>query len=229
MYDDKIIGANIKNARLYRNYSQDYLAGKLNISQNAYSKVELGYTKITLHRLLFIADLLLVEPTRLMEQSPIHPDVKKVSEIHLVKKLLETICVATGMGFSAIARVTEDKWIACSVCDKIQFGLEAGGELRLETTICNEIRQHGKAVVISNVDNDAGFANHLTPELYGFKSYISMPILRQDGSFFGTLCAIDPKPANLNNPQTIGMFKSFAELISFHLNAVEQTFYLAIT
>jgi signal transduction histidine kinase len=39
---------------------------------------------------------------------------------------------------------------------------------------------------------------------------------------FGTLCAIDPRPARLNNPETIGMFKLFAELIAFHLHANER-------
>jgi signal transduction histidine kinase len=49
-----------------------------------------------------------------------------------------------------------------------------------------------------------------------------MPIYRRDGSFFGTLCAIDPRPAKLKNPQIIGMFKLFAELISFHVDAQER-------
>jgi signal transduction histidine kinase len=49
-----------------------------------------------------------------------------------------------------------------------------------------------------------------------------MPILRGDGAFFGTLCALDPKPAKLNNPATIGMFKLFAELIAAHLDAGER-------
>ena len=39
------------------------------------------------------------------------------------------------------------------------------------------------------------------------------------GSFFGTLCAIDPRPAKLNRPEIIGMFKNFAQLIAFHLEA----------
>ena len=38
--------------------------------------------------------------------------------------------------------------------------------------------------------------------MYGFQSYISMPIILTDGSFFGTLCAIDPRPRKLNNPET---------------------------
>ena len=49
-----------------------------------------------------------------------------------------------------------------------------------------------------------------------------MPIFRRDGTFFGTLCAIDPKPAKLKNPQIVGMFKLFAELISFNVDAQER-------
>lgn len=54
----KAIAANIRKKREYRNYTQEYLAFKLNISQNAYSKIELGYTKITLERLFQIAEVL---------------------------------------------------------------------------------------------------------------------------------------------------------------------------
>ena len=49
-----------------------------------------------------------------------------------------------------------------------------------------------------------------------------MPIILQNGAFFGTLCAIDPRPARLNRPEVIGMFKNFAQLIAFHLDAQER-------
>ena len=62
----KKVAANIKNARLYRNYSQDYLAMKLNISQNAYSKIELGYTRVTMQRLFIIAEVLEIDVAELI-------------------------------------------------------------------------------------------------------------------------------------------------------------------
>jgi len=34
-----------------------------------------------------------------------------------------------------------------------------------------------------------------------------MPIILADATFFGTLCAIDPRPASLNTSQTVGVFK----------------------
>jgi signal transduction histidine kinase len=152
----------------------------------------------------------------------IQADIDAIGSIAAVPTILEVICRTTGMGFAAIARVTDQQWIACSVLDEINFGLLPGGELKLETTICHEIRQSGNGVVIDHVENDEAFCGHPTPAMYGFQSYISMPITRKDGGFFGTLCAIDPRPAKLNNPQTIGMFKLYAELISFHLNAIEE-------
>ena len=151
----------------------------------------------------------------------IHKDVVAIENIPVVANMFEVICRTTGMGFVAIARVTEDKWVACAVRDDIFFGLKPGDELKIETTICNEIRQHHNPVVIDHVAKDADFASHHTPAMYGFQSYISIPIMKKDGSFFGTLCAIDPRPAKLKNPETIGMFKLFAELISFHLGAIE--------
>ena len=148
-------------------------------------------------------------------------DISNVNRIPIVPMMLEVICRSTGMGFAAIARVTSDRWIACTVRDEIAFGMETGGELRVETTICNEIRQSGRPVIINNVSESPEFRQHHTPLMYGFQSYISVPIILKDGSFFGTLCAIDPKPADLNNTKTIGMFNLFAELISFHLHSME--------
>jgi GAF domain-containing protein len=148
-------------------------------------------------------------------------EVEAVSRMSIIPILLEIVCRTTGMGFAAVARVTEEQWIACGVKDEIKFGLLVGDELKVDTTICHEIRQSGEGVVIDNVDEDEFYRVHHTPAKYGFKSYISIPITRQDQRFFGTLCAIDPRPALLNTPEIIGMLKTYARLISFHLNARE--------
>jgi hypothetical protein len=145
-------------------------------------------------------------------------DVETIGRIEAVPMILEVVCRTTGMGFAAVARVTEDRWIACAVRDEIAFGLVPGGELEVGTTICDEIRQSGQAVVIDHVAQDAEFRGHPTPAQYGFQSYISQPIFR-DGKFFGTLCAIDPRPAQLKNPAVTGMFKLFAELIAQHMES----------
>jgi len=63
----KSVAVNIRKIREHLNYTQEYLAMKLNISQNAYSKIELGYTKITLERLYQIAQVLEVDLIELIK------------------------------------------------------------------------------------------------------------------------------------------------------------------
>src|ERR1700691_4900958 len=146
-------------------------------------------------------------------------DIATIGSIEAVPSILQVVCHATGMGFAAVARVTEGRWVACSVLDQIKFGLKPGGELKVETTICHEIQQSREPVVIDHVAEDDSWRHHATPAMYGFQSYISVPIILADGSFFGTLCAIDPRPRRLDGQEIIGMFKLFADLIAANLNA----------
>ena len=152
-------------------------------------------------------------------QDELLKDMEAVRQIPVVPTMLEIICQTTGMGFAAIARVTTDRWVACSVRDEVEFGLKEGGELKIETTLCNEIRDSREPVIIENVEKDPQYKHHHTPKIYGLQSYISFPILLQDGTFFGTLCAIDSKPARLKTPKVIDTFKMFTELLAFHLKS----------
>ena len=63
----RAVAINIRKIRESKDFTQDYLAMKLSISQNAYSKIELGYTKITLERLFQIAQILEVDVIELIK------------------------------------------------------------------------------------------------------------------------------------------------------------------
>ena len=149
-------------------------------------------------------------------------DVASVGRLDVVPTILEVICRTTGLGFSAVARVTDKRWIACAVRDEIAFGLKPGGELQVETTICDEIRDTGRLVAIDHVAEDEAYCGHPTPKMYGFQSYISVPIRLNDGQFFGTLCGIDPRPRRVSTRETIAMFELFANLIALHLEGEQR-------
>ncbi|SEQ82677.1 helix-turn-helix domain-containing protein [Pedobacter rhizosphaerae] len=72
----KNVAGNIRKIREYRDYTQDYLAAKLKISQNAYSKIELGYSKLTVDRLFQIAAILEVQVTHFLTMN--HNDLIKI-------------------------------------------------------------------------------------------------------------------------------------------------------
>jgi len=62
----RLAAINIRKTREFKGYTQDYLAAKIGISQNAYSKIELGYSKISIDRLFEISILLGVDATALI-------------------------------------------------------------------------------------------------------------------------------------------------------------------
>lgn len=130
-----------------------------------------------------------------------------------LRAMLREICDATGMGFAAVARVTEHRWIACQVEDRIEFGLEPGGELKVRETICDEIRDSGEAILFDDASDDIKWSRHPVPVLYGFKSYCSFPVYLDDGSFFGTLCAIDPAPRRVTDEAIVAMFTAYSRRV----------------
>jgi len=146
-------------------------------------------------------------------------DVALLGDDDAVRHVLAEVCALTGMGFSAVAHVTQDRWIACQVDDRIDFGLDPGAELEVRKTICDEIRQSGKAIIIDDTDADRDWWNHPVPLLYGFHSYVSLPITLEDGSFFGTLCAIDPEPRTGRIADHLGELEALARQVARILQA----------
>lgn len=156
-----------------------------------------------------------------MERHDFQDDIDAIARSAVVPTLLETISLATGMGFAAVARVTTSRWVTCRAVYKMSFGLTPGDELDVESTLCHEVRQFDRELVIDDVHSDPVYVNHHSPARYGYRSYISVPIHRADGSFFGTLCAIDPEPRKLNEERTLAMFRLFAKMIGETLDADE--------
>jgi len=136
-----------------------------------------------------------------------------------IRAILLEVCNATHMGFVAVARVTDDRWIAAQVLDRIEFGLDPGEELDVKKTICDEIRQCGQAIIIDRIADDPEWRTHPVPMLYGFESYVSLPIFLADGTFYGTLCAIDPEPRTLNGPEMVAQLTLRAERVASILSA----------
>ncbi|MFM9923181.1 GAF domain-containing sensor histidine kinase [Variovorax sp. H27-G14] len=149
-------------------------------------------------------------------------DVAAIGRISAVPALLKVICQNTGMGFAAVARVTNGTWTACAVEDTIAFGLLPGGQLEVNTTLCSESRMARQPVVIDRASTDPVYFNHHTPRMYNIESYISVPIIHTNGDYFGNLCAIDPRPAVVSDPRVVAMFTAFADLIARQLENEER-------
>jgi len=148
-------------------------------------------------------------------------DVDRIQRMEAVPRILKAVAEITGMRFAAVARVTETRWTACAVLDELGFGLEPGGDLELQTTICDEIRLHQQPVAFDHASEHPVFSRHHTPLQYGLESYVSVPIFRGSGEFFGTLCAIDSRPAEVDNTRVLKSLQLFAEMIGMQLELID--------
>ncbi len=74
---------------------------------------------------------------------------------------------------------------------------------------------------INHASTDPRFQNHPGLSLYGIESYLAVPLVRRDGSTFGTLCTLDPEPKNLSD-DLFTIFELLAQLIAYELEADEE-------
>jgi signal transduction histidine kinase len=149
-------------------------------------------------------------------------DIALISRIDAVPTILQILSDTTGLGFATITRVTGSSWTACAVLDRISFGLPVGGKLDVLTTLCREIHASGQPIVIEHASTDPLYCGHPTPKQYGFESYIAVPIARRTGEVFGTLCALDPKPAALPRDRLLPTLQLFAQLIAAQIDIEER-------
>jgi signal transduction histidine kinase len=155
-------------------------------------------------------------------KSSIAFDVAAIQSIDAVPSILRVVSALTGLRFVCVARVTQGSWTACAVLDEIDFGLKAGDDLDVSTTLCSEVRDSRMPVAIDKASEDSQYCNHPTPRLYGFESYIAVPIFRRDGAYFGNLCALDPLPGKVSNDKILSTMSLFTELISLQLESEQR-------
>lgn len=132
------------------------------------------------------------DPARAMTD-PLRFAIAEIGDDEAVRALLTELREITGMRFAALAYVSEDRWITSAVQDDLGFGLIPGDELDVSKTLCSQVRRYSCEILIDNIDNDPQWSSHPVPELYGFRSYLSLPVL-VGTSVFGTLCALDREP-----------------------------------
>ena len=157
-----------------------------------------------------------VDPARIAE------DIAAIARMEAVPRLLKVLCESTGMGFAAVARVTDEQWVTCAVEDRVGFGLVPGAELPLQSTLCHDVRSTDSPIFIDHASQDDQFRNHHTPRIYQIESYASVPIKLSSGEYFGNLCAIDAHPHKVREPKVIAMFELFAQLIGLQLESDRQ-------
>jgi signal transduction histidine kinase len=145
--------------------------------------------------------------------------VAAIARVDAVPSLLRVLCDITAMRVALVARVTEETWTACAVQGEAHFGLKAGMELPVDMTLCFDPGASRVPIVIEHASTDPRYCDHEAPKRYRIESYVSVPIIRAKGGYFGNLTALDPGPAKVSEPRILSMFIEFAALIAAQLDS----------
>jgi len=136
-----------------------------------------------------------------------------IAEIESTSHILQLVTRLTAMRFAAISKFTDTHWVACSVSDDGDFGIDVGDVGLLETSLCNQMRVDLKALFISSTSESSRYVSNPSVQKYGFESFIAVPVVCPDGRLFGALCAMDPEPKEVNDADLIDTLTIFSRLI----------------
>ncbi len=144
--------------------------------------------------------------------------VVAIGRIDAVPTLLQVLCEITGMRLAMVAHVNAAIWTVCAVQDDLHLGVTPGDPLAVRTNLALESQVSRTPIVIEQASSDPRYRGHGRRELYQVESYVSVPIFLSNGSYFGTLCALDPNPAKVGQPFILSTFTRFATLIASQLS-----------
>ncbi len=135
----------------------------------------------------------------------------------LYQKFVFNLCMIT--------RTEGDDWIVLQSEDN-GYNVQPGQVFRWADSFCSHMVQ-GKAPRIAPRSEDIPlYVNAPIAKQVEIKAYIGQPLTKEDGSLFGTLCAIDPKPQSDAITKEAGLIDLLGQMLSYilqgELREVEQ-------
>ena len=118
-----------------------------------------------------------------------------------------------GFNLWMITRTEGNDWIVLQSEDN-GYGIKPGQVFRWTDSFCSQMVQ-GKAPRIAPYSPEIPlYREAAINELVEIKAYIGQPLVKEDGSLFGTLCAIDPRPKSEALLKEAALFELLAQMLS---------------
>lgn len=118
-----------------------------------------------------------------------------------------------GFNLWMITRVSGKDWIVLQTEDH-GYDIQSGQVLKWADSFCSHMVKGNAPKIAPRCEDIPLYATAPIGKQISIKSYIGHPILNEDGSLFGTLCAIDPQPKNEAIIQDIEIIELLGNLLS---------------
>ena len=116
-----------------------------------------------------------------------------------------------------VTRTEGEDWIVLQSEDD-GYGVEPGTVFRWADSFCSEMVKGNGPRIAPRSNSVPVYANAPIARQVTIKAYVGMPLMRADGSLFGTLCAIHPSA----QPESIVEEQELVELLGALLSTVLQ-------
>lgn len=134
------------------------------------------------------------------------------------KACMEFLHERLGFQLWMVTRTEGDDWIVLSADDH-GYGIKQGQVFRWSDSCCSRMVQGlGPNVAPDSRAVEAYAAAPIAQQL-DVGAYVGLPLLRADGSLFGTLCAMDPRPQPADIVKEQAMLQLMVDMLSGLLNA----------
>lgn len=120
-----------------------------------------------------------------------------------------------GFDLWMVTRVEGHEWIILQVEDH-GYGVKSGMALKWADSFCIRMIEGQGPCVSPRVQDVAPYAAAPLGQVVKVGAYIGIPLMKEDGSLFGTLCAIHPAP----QPEQIVMEQPMIELFTRLLSSI---------
>jgi diguanylate cyclase len=143
------------------------------------------------------------------------------------RALLALLQRRLGFDLWMVTRTEGDDWIVLQSADRGYYGIHAGSVFRWADTFCSQMVKGNGPRIAPHSELVPAYAAAPIGRAIRINAYVGMPLVRADGSLFGTLCAIhpSPQPASVVAEQDLLEFLGamLSTLLQAELKAAEET------
>lgn len=123
-----------------------------------------------------------------------------------------------GLDLWMVTRTEGEDWIVLAV-EESCYGTQPGSVFRWSDSFCSRMVQGCGPRVAPRAQEVEAYATAPIASQLKIGAYVGVPIMRQDGSLFGTLCAVDPQPQSDSIREGQETIELLADLLSSLLHA----------
>ncbi|MEB3288926.1 MAG: sensor domain-containing diguanylate cyclase [Leptolyngbya sp.] len=123
-----------------------------------------------------------------------------------------------GFGLWMVTRTEGEDWIVLQAQDQ-GYGVKQGDVFRWTDSFCSRMVAGQGPRIAPNSEQVPAYAAAPIAAQVAIRAYVGVPLAAQDGTLFGTLCAIDPTPQPESITEHLPLIELLAQLLSSILHA----------